>query len=138
MSIVVMLIPPMLVFTPFMIMMIIGIPVISIARLVVRGIIITITAIIPHTTCQHKSNEQHYSQSNYLLFVHWNHPFQFNLVIESLTFKVKGSSLKGFWKRGLMSSSASYYSEADLRNDNYELKVSKEAKIIGLGNALSD
>jgi hypothetical protein len=91
MSIVVMLIPPMLVFTPFMIMVIIRIPVISIARVVVREIIVTITTIIPHTTCQYKPNEQHYSQNNYLLFVHLNHPFQFNLVIESLAFKVKGS-----------------------------------------------
>jgi len=31
-----------------------------------------------------------------------------------------------------------YYPEADLRNGNYELKVSREAKIIGLGNAPSD
>jgi len=104
MPIVVMLIPPMLMFSPFMTMMIIGIPVISIARVVVRVIIITITAIVPYTTCQHKPNEQHYSQSNYLPFVHFNHPFRFNLVIESLTFKAKGNSLRGFWKRGLRSS----------------------------------
>ena len=56
MSVVVMLIPPMLVFTPFMIMMIIGIPVISIARVVVRVIIVTITTIIRCTTCQYKLN----------------------------------------------------------------------------------
>jgi hypothetical protein len=34
--------------------------------------------------------------------------------------------------------SPSYYPEADSRNDNYELKVSREEKIIGLGNAPSE
>jgi hypothetical protein len=57
MPIVVILIPPRLMLTPFMTIMIIGIPVISIARVVVREVIVTITTIIPCTTCQHKPNE---------------------------------------------------------------------------------
>jgi hypothetical protein len=83
-------------FSPLMtvIVIMIGIPVVSVVIVVVRGIIIAITAIIPCTTCQHKPDQEHYSPKNRSLFIHdkLSSSSIFNLIIKSPRFKVKDSS----------------------------------------------